>query len=346
MRLTPPEPEHTDALGAGASWEERGGRRSALQWALAGTGFALLVALVYQAGPARLAELAGRVGWAMPLILVPYALGTIVDAEGWRVTFARLPPPRWLLFRVRLVGEALNSVTPTAYLGGEPVKAYLLRRFDVPLGEAATSVILAKTALTIAQIAFVVLGAALFFVEHGAGWSEIPTVALMVASAVVVTLLLVRWQRRRPVAAIARLGMRLFPNARLAARLARRAGEIDDHLAAFYGTRPGAAVASAGLHLVGWFAGAVEIVLIMLLIGHPVAWSDAVIIEALSQPVRFLGLLIPGTLGVFEAGGLAICALIGLPPDLALAMLLLKRARELAFALLGLALLAQLRPRG
>lgn len=335
--------EHPSASTRGA-WS--GERWSVLQWILAGIGLALLAALVYHAGPRRLAELAGRVGVWTPLILVPYALGTIVDAEGWRATFARTPPSRWLLFRVRLTGEALNNLTPTAYLGGEPVKAYLLRRFGVPLSDGASSVILAKSALTISQISFVLTGAVLFVA--GRGPSEIGglwTLAQMAAGAALVTALLVRWQRREPVAALARIGRRLFPRSTLVGRLERRAAEIDTRLGAFYQTRPLAAVASVLLHFVGWFAGAAEIILIMTLIGHPIVWSDAVIIEALAQPVRFLGLLIPGTLGVFEAGGLAICAMVGLPQDVSLTMLLMKRLREIAFSLLGLVLLARLHPK-
>jgi putative membrane protein len=341
------EAEHPDALGRGARvrWQERVRRPTLLQGTMAAVGLALLAILVHQAGPARIVELVTRVGWWTPLVLVPYALGTVIDAEGWRVTFARMPPSRWLLFRVRLAGEAVNTITPTAYLGGEPVKAYLLGKSGVPVGEAATSVILAKTALTISQIAFVNVGAALFFFGHGAGWSRLPTLLLMIASAVAVTAILVRWQRRRPVSVIVRLGRRLLPKARFLDRLGRRADEIDDRLGAFYQARPRAAVASVGLQLVGWFAGAVEIVLIMRLIGVPITWGDAVVIEALAQPMRFLGLIIPGTIGVFEAGGLAVCALVGVPQDAGLAMLLLKRLREIAYSVIGVALLASLRGR-
>ena len=72
--------------------------------------------------------------------------------------------------------------------------------------------------------------------------------------------------------------------------------------------------------------------------------GDAVIIEALAQPTRLAGVLIPGTLGVQEAGGMVIFSLLGLPPELGLAMMLLKRVREIGFNLLGLGLLTRLRP--
>jgi hypothetical protein len=82
----------------------------------------------------------------------------------------------------------------------------------------------------------------------------------------------------------------------------------------------------------------------MTLIGHPVTIGDAVVIEALAQPTRLAGILIPGTLGVQEAGGMVIFGLLGFAPELGLALMLLKRVRELGFNVLGLGLLTRLRP--
>jgi uncharacterized membrane protein YbhN (UPF0104 family) len=157
--------------------------------------------------------------------------------------------------------------------------------------------------------------------------------------------LLVVLQRRGLVAFVARQIRRIFPRARLAVRLAERAPEIDARLRAFYGARPRAAAASVALHFVGWLTGAAEVYVIMLLIGHPVSIGDAIIVEALAQPTRLAGLLIPGTIGVQEAGGMVIFGLLGLSPELGLAMMLLKRVRELGFSVLGVVLLTRLRPR-
>ncbi len=316
------------------------------QLALALLGFALLGLLVYQTGPRELAQHVRVLGWWAPLICLPYAVSSVWDAAGWRVTFVHFRPTLSLLYLARLVGEAMNSITPTAYLGGEPVKAFVLQRFGVPLTDGAASVILAKTALTIAQIAFVVVGAALFLVRHDVGVATVPTVLTLALAGAAVTVALVMLQRRGLVAMIARLIHRLLPRSRLAARLATRAPEIDDRLRSFYGARPRAAAASVVLHFAGWVTGAAEVYVIMLLIGHPVSAGDAVIIEALAQPARLAGVVIPGTLGVQEAGGMLIFGLLGLPPQLGLALMLLKRVREIAFNLLGLGLLTRLRPAG
>ncbi len=318
------------------------GRGSPWQWAPMTIGLALLAALVYQTGPRRLADHLHDLGWWAPLIFFPYLVSSAFDTAGWRATFAHARPRLGLLYVVRLIGESVNNVTPSAYLGGEAVKAYVLQRFGTPLADGMTSVILAKTALTIAQIAFVILGVALLFVQRGATWATIPVMLALFASGAAVTLLLVRWQRRGLVGSIAGVVGRFFPHARVTARLRGRAEEIDAKLRAFYDAKGGAAVTSVVLHLIGWIAGAGEVYAIMALIGHPVGWLAAVVIEALGQPTRLLGLVVPATLGVQEAGGMLIFGLLGLPPELGLTLMLLKRVREIGFSVLGFAFLARL----
>ncbi len=312
---------------------------------MVGVGGLLLCALVYQAGARELAKHLQLLGWWAPIILLPYAISVGFDTVGWRFTFAHVRPSIPILYVARLIGEALNSITPTAYLGGEPVKAFVLRQFGVPLADGVTSVILAKTALTVGQIVFVILGIALLLLQRGAGWSSLPTLLALVVAGAGVTALLVSWQRRGLVASICRVGRRLLPRSRLVARVEQRAHEIDDRLRAFYGARPRAAAASVALHLIGWIAGAAEVFVIMVLLDRPVSLQEAVIIEALAQPARLLGVVIPGTLGVQEAGGMLIFGLLGLAPQLGLAMMLVKRLREIVFSLLGLALFARLRVR-
>ena len=332
-------------FGAGGTWSpEPASSSTSSQIALALLGFALLGVLIYQAGPRELAAHMRVLGWWAPVIFLPYAFSSAFDAAGWRATFVHVRPPLWLLYLTRLVGEAMNSITPTAYLGGEPVKAFVLQRFGVPLTEGTTSVILAKTALTIAQIAFVIVGAALFLLRRDGGVATLPLLAALTAAGIGVAALLVLLQRRGLVAFVARLIQRVVPRARLAARLAQRAPEIDERLRSFYGMRPRAAATSVAFHFVGWVTGAAEVYAIMALIGHPVSIGDAIMVEALAQPTRLAGVLIPGTLGVQEAGGMVIFRMLGLPPELGLAMMLLKRLREIFFNVLGLVLLTRLRP--
>ena len=53
------------------------------------------------------------------------------------------------MYVVRMIGEAYNNITPTASLGGEPVKAWLLKaNWGVPLRDAGASLVIAKTTIS------------------------------------------------------------------------------------------------------------------------------------------------------------------------------------------------------
>ena len=59
-------------------------------------------------------------------------------------------------------------------------------------------------------------------------------------------------------------------------------------------------------------------------------------LESLGQAVRSLGFVLPGGLGAQESAIMAGGMMVGIAPDLALAVALIKRARDLAYGLSGL----------
>ena len=106
-----------------------GKSRGAGRWLLLLLGFATLGVLLWEVNTQDLLARFLALGWSAPLLLWPYALIALVD--GWAYSFT-LPrngvrrPPLPALVMIRLAGESVNTLTPTAYLGGEPVKAMLL----------------------------------------------------------------------------------------------------------------------------------------------------------------------------------------------------------------------------
>jgi hypothetical protein len=56
---------------------------------------------------------------------------------------------------------------------------------------------------------------------------------------------------------------------------------------------------------------------------------DAVALESLSQAISTAAFLIPGALGVQEAGFVGLGALVGMGPEVALALALSRRVRDL-----------------
>jgi len=114
-----------------------------------------------------------------------------------------------------------------------------------------------------------------------------------------------------------------------------RAEAIDLAIQGIYGRVSGVA-ASFLLGLVGWLVGTGEVYLILVLLGHPVSWLAALLLESLGQAIRGAAFAVPGALGVQEGGYLLLAPLAGLPADAALALSLGKRAREILLGLPGL----------
>jgi uncharacterized membrane protein YbhN (UPF0104 family) len=82
--------------------------------------------------------------------------------------------------------------------------------------------------------------------------------------------------------------------------------------------------------------GAGEVYIALRLLGSPVGWPDALMLESLGQAIRGAAFAIPGALGVQEGGYLLLAPFAGLAPDAALALSFAKRAREILLGVPGL----------
>jgi hypothetical protein len=71
----------------------------------------------------------------------------------------------------------------------------------------------------------------------------------------------------------------------------------------------------------------------------PLGWSQALAFEAFISVAKALGVFAPAALGVQESGVIFLFYLFGLPSALAVPYAIIRRARELTFALIGGALL-------
>jgi len=304
---------------------------------LVGLGF--LVALVVENDPAAIFDSVTRLSWRIAVIVsFPMALVMALDALGWRYAFLHDRVPFGTLLATRLAGEAFNMVTPTAALGGEVVKAWLLRD-RVPLEESVPSVIIAKTTITIAQGLFLLLGVVLAITTL-AGSSILLAMEWLVALEVIALTLFIVSQTRGLVGWSARLLDRLGIRRLSASGTAAR---VDAALADFYRREPRRLTLSILFHLAAWLLGIVETWLILWFLGIPVSLTTATVIEAFATGIRFATFLIPGSLGAQEGGYVVTFVALGLTGADGVTFGLVRRFRELVWVGIGLALFAGLR---
>jgi uncharacterized membrane protein YbhN (UPF0104 family) len=92
------------------------------------------------------------------------------------------------------------------------------------------------------------------------------------------------------------------------------------------------------IHIVTIFFGAIEVWIALKFMNYPVGVMEAVAIESLGQGSRSAAFILPGGMGVQDGVLIAVCALFGVPAEVALAMALIKRVPDLilgAPALMG-----------
>ena len=313
-----------------------------LKAALFVLGALTLSLLVWHIGITRIYEAVTQLGpSAMAAILLPSLLMYVLEACGWQVTLGPRAKyvPFWRVLAIRTAGEVVNMTTPTAYVGGEPLKAYLLARQGVPLIEGLASVVTAKTTMTIAQILFILAGIGLGFWLLGSNGSAGQTVT---AALVGVGLLLfgvgafVLIQRQGMftwmLKILRRLGLRLeYLESR-----EQQLMELDRTIADFYGRRQAAFLLSTVLFLLGWLAEALEVFVMLLCLGEPITVLSAVAIGALSVFIKGDTFFIPGSLGAQDAGNLLLLTAFGYGEVTGITFALLRRFREFVWIAIGL----------
>jgi len=293
-------------------------------------------------------QAASLIGWGLIGLILWRFVSLLIAGSAWRLLFAKPGRPALFITVVaRWVSESVNGLLPVAQVGGEFARARLvfhaLKREGKPASgmDAAANVIVDMTLALVAQVLFTLVG-----LWHL--WQLNDHAIARIAGGVVVSVLplvlLVVMQHQGALKGGSALAAR-FGLSRLVA------DESQSHplwarLAAHYKKIPLAGSVVA-LHFIAWIVRAGEVWLAMRMMGHPIAPLDAVMIEGLLSAARTAGFLLPAGLGVQEGAILVLCGWAGIPGPLALALALLKRARELGVCLPGLGVWGLLeRPRG
>ncbi|HEX2442226.1 MAG TPA: lysylphosphatidylglycerol synthase transmembrane domain-containing protein [Methylomirabilota bacterium] len=301
-------------------------------------GGVLLGVLVYRVGTGPILETLARLTWwQFALVCLPYAVIMAADTLGWRFAFARDRAPFHRLYGARLAGEALNIVTALGAVGGEAAKAWLVRR-DVSYEESVPSVVIAKTSITLAQALFLVVGLAV-------AWYVLPpgTEILRVMT----------WLLLMEVLAVAGfVGAQLAGLVARGGRLLKMVGAIADTayaetldrgLRRYYRREWRRLALSLLFHLAGWLLGVLDAIVILWALGIDVSVAAATVIEAFGSGVRFATFLVPANLGSSEAANAGAFAGLGLGAATGLAFSFVRRARQVVWVGLGLAVLVVMR---
>ena len=310
-------------------------RRTAFVLGLA--GLAMAGGLIANFDPAGIATALAFLGGRGAVALVFYRLLSVgLCALAWRVL---LPGGSTALFvAARLARDGVASLLPMMPAGGEVVGARMLMLAGVDI-VAAVAVTIGDVTLEVAsQTAFTLIGvAALTAVSPGGGggwaWTAVAlSLTLLLGLALV--------QHPRVLGVLEALASRLaqgvtWTSWTWAARLGD--GGLRRALAELY-RRPAPLAGGFLVHLVAWLVGIGEAWLAVRLMGSPLGLATVLALEAGVFAVRSAAFAIPWAAGVQEGGYLALGVALGLPPEIALTLSLVKRLPDIALGLAGLLL--------
>jgi putative membrane protein len=304
-------------------------------------GLALAACLVLQQGfdeVFRALHLVGLGG--LGAIILLHILPTLICGVAWWLLLRRQQPtlqgrpmpgtsPLQGAFRladflwVRWIRDGLDSVVPILPVSGELVAVRVLKMRGVALADVCTIVDL--TAELFGQVVFALISFALLLLTHphspyelwiaaGIGVMGLQCAGFLIAQKKGLFRLIehpLRWLRSKR--------HDLKPDD----------GPLHDRLLALYADRE-AFLACWLLHVLAWMLGALEAWLGLWLMGHPLGLAEALALEGLVLGARSLAFFVPLGAGVQEGAYVLIGGILGLAPDLALAVSLLKRGRDLA----------------
>ena len=227
------------------------------------------------------------------------------------------------IFWVTTVREAIDRLLPVASVGGGVVGVRLLRWRGLAAANVGATVIVEILLTLIVLYLFAALGVFLLidYNEPGEQYHRIVLALLFALPVPVVTALLLRYG-----SIFRRLHSFLRPLVGAGA-LAGGAAALDRELRACL--RRGGTLLFAGLlQCVAVISGSFEIWFALRIFGHPVDAKAALVLESMTQALRHVAFVVPAGLGVQEAGLVLFGYALGISGEMALAVSMAKRMRE------------------
>jgi putative membrane protein len=285
-----------------------------LVWAI---GFGAVFASVARAGFGGLA-----------LLCLFYLLVFAVLAAAW---MCLLPHARRRSFvdhyLGRLVRDSIAEISPFSPVGGMVAAARLMILKGMSSAYASASVAADATTEAMAQVAFLAFGLAVGFAQfrHLPAGGPLTEAMLAVMVLAVPGIALLIFLQKRGAGFAERIAARFFPEAKDGVSFRAAIEELYDS--------PSRLAASAALHLLSWIGAGVATWIAFRLVGGHIGFIQAVALEALLCTIRSIAAFVPAAIGVQEGGYAMLAPLFGLPPEMGIAVSLLKRAREIVLGI-------------
>ncbi len=314
-----------------------------IKFLLLGLGCYVLFITIQAVGVTNISSQLLDLKWKLLPLLMVYPLIFAFDTLGWSFAFPKMlsnPVPFLDLYFIRIIGETLNAIIPwAASLGGEPIKAELLkRRHGIALSEGYASILIVHTTFWISLNIFVI--GALAAASKTLPLTPIlwQSVLIFLFSLGLVAILLVIGLHLGIFKKVHSLGENLKWWGKESVEKRLKFLKLDDEIKKFYTQDPRYFSLSIFFNFLGWFTGTFETYWIAHILGLPISFTEAWLLEALFQVLRIVTFFIPSSIGTQEGGIVLIFLQFGFEKSLGLGFAIIRRIREILWVGLGLLL--------
>jgi len=314
-----------------------------LKWLLIALGFYILYITIKGVGVGNIWQNIISLKFQLIPLLLFYPLIFAFDTLGWSFAFPKKLPENVHfrnLYLIRIIGETLNAVIPfSASLGGEPVKAELLkRRHDIALSEGYASILIVHTTFWVSLNLFVI-GGILVTLETlpltPILWNSVLAFLIVLGVAAVLLIIGLHLGVFRQVHALGDKWKWWGP---MSFDKAQKFLKLDNDIKRFYTASPKRFILSTLFNFLGWFTGTFEVFYMAKILNMPIGLAEAWLFEALIQVLRIVTFFIPSSIGAQEGGIVLIFSQFGFANPVSLTFAVLRRLREIAWVGLGLLL--------
>ncbi len=271
------------------------------------------------------------------LFLFTLSWQIILSSYGYRLTFRDV-------FAARVIGFAVSYLTPSMYIGGEPLRAYIIsKRHHLPMSRVGATVIVDK---------FLELGAGLFFIYLGSIWTLIEyslprqiyltlfTVNIVFGAGMGMLLINFLYESKL-FTSLATLLERINPLSKIIRKIKPEISKLEDHVFLAFNQHRATTLLAFGIKLGAGLLVFIKPAIFFYFLETVFKLSELALLFALTHLLLVLQFT-PGALGIFELGEVGIFKLVGIEPNKALAFSLMVRVTDLLGVGVALSLVVHL----
>lgn len=300
-------------------------------------GIALFAFIVYKIGPKQIWEHINQITIAKFLVLFGMRLVYfILRAISWSFIM-NLYEKRISLFQLilaRIAGDGISYITPSAYLGGEPVRAMMVKSRDNR--KCFASVVIDKTIEIVVMIFLTLAGISIAILQIALPRRYKLIFILFAAVILVFALFLLLQQQRGLFGSLLNLFDRIKFRPKFIVNNREKILETDHHIIDFYTHHKKVFSLVFLFHTIVSLFWILEIHLTLLFIG---ASGIHLIKSFLIATLGSMAILMPATpasIGTYELTFVTLVVLVGIPVGAGITMTLLRRVIALIWAGIGL----------